>query len=147
MWSLYGIFHMYCFVDFCFGGTLIVTGWELRQKASFGASWSRIFLFLFFYKLVWLNSEEREKYLAIQPSLATAWLLVTRTKAIHLISEFIPLFPVLLKKMRMLGKPKVLSFLFLVLIKGIRRSGESKIFLCSPRSGKLLLRLSASGEV
>ena len=37
------------------------------------------------------------------------------------VDEFIPLFPVLLKELRMLGESKVLSFLFLVLIKGMRR--------------------------
>ena len=35
--------------------------------------------------------------------------------------------------MRMLGESKVLFFLFLVLIKGIREEGGSKISLCYPR--------------
>ena len=56
-------------------------------------------------------------------------------------------FLVLLKEMRILGECKVLSILFLLLIKGMRRWDQSKIFFCNHRNGKLLLRPSASEEV
>ena len=50
---------------------------------------------------------------------AIARRLVTHASAIYLLDEFIFLFLVLLKEMRILGECKVLSFLFLVLIKGM----------------------------
>ena len=46
--------------------------------------------------------------------------------------------------MRMLGESKILSFLFPVPIKEMRRGDESKISFCNPMGGKLLFRPSAS---
>ena len=46
--------------------------------------------------------------------------------------------------MRMLGESKILSFLFPVPIKEMRRWDESKISFCNPMGGKLLFRPSAS---
>ena len=139
---------LFCWFSF-FGGALIVVGWGLRQKVSFRTSWNRIFLSLFFFfrKLVGLNPEARAKYLAIQPLLATSWLLATRASPIYLVDEFTCLLPVLLKEMRMLRESKVLSSLLLGLIKGMRRWGKSKILLCNPRGWKLLPRPSATGVV
>ena len=39
--------------------------------------------------------------------------------------------------LRMLDESNVLSFLFLVSIKGMWKKGESKIFFCNPNGGKL----------
>ena len=46
--------------------------------------------------------------------------------------------------MRMLGESKILSFLFPVPVKEMRRWDESKISFCNPMGGKLLFRPSAS---
>ena len=52
------------------------------------------------------------------------------------------MFLVLLKEMRMLSEPKILSFLFLMQNNGMRRWGVSRISLCNPGGGKLQLRPS-----
>ena len=54
----------------------------------------------------------------------TALLLVTQVSPIYQVDEFTFLFLVLLKEMRTLGELKVLSFLVLVQIKGIRVNPE-----------------------
>ena len=64
----------------------------------------------FLCKLVQQNLGARGRYLTIQPSLATAWLLATRASPIHRIDKFVPLLPLLLKEMGMQGESKVLSF-------------------------------------
>lgn len=126
---------------------LLFGAWRLRQKFSLGVSWNRIFFFLFFYEnwFTWISKRKG----TIHPSLATTWLLATRTSPVHLVDEsIITLFPLLIMQIRMLGESKVLTFLLLVLIKEMRRWGGSKIFLCNSRCrSKLLLRPSTSGVV
>ena len=56
----------------------------------------------------------------------------------YLLDEFIRLLPVSLKEIRALHESKVLSFLFLALIKGMQKWNESKIFFCNSRGWKLL---------
>ena len=125
---------------------LIFGAWRLRQKVSFGVSWNSIFLFLFFFTnwFTWISKRKG----TIHPSLTTTWLLATCASPIHLVDESITLFPVLIMEIRILGEPKVLTFLFLILVKEMRRWGGSKIFSCNCRCrSKLLLRPSASGVV
>lgn len=78
-----------------------------------------------------------------------AWLFASCASPIHLVDEFIRLFLVLLKEMRMLNESKVLPFFVQVLIKGMRRWAEPKIFFyyVTSRGGKLLLRRSTIGVV
>ena len=55
---------------------------------------------------------------------ATARLLVTRVSSTYLVDEFMfsrCLFLILLNEMRIVGESNVLPFLFMVLIKGMRR--------------------------
>ena len=53
-----------------------------------------------------------------------------------------------LNEMRALGESKVLNFLFLVLIKGMEKRGESKISLCFSRSlGASLQSLHKRGGI
>ena len=64
------------------------------------------------------------KHLTIQLLWATSRLLVTRVSPIYLVDDFMfsrCLFLMLLNEMRILGESNVLPFLFLVLIKGMRR--------------------------
>ena len=103
--------------------------------------------FLHSHKLLLLNPRVWEEHLAIQPLWVTAQLLVTCVRLIYLEDEIIFSFLVELKEMRTPGESKVLSFLFLMLIKGMRRWSESKISLCNPRGRKLLHRSSVSGLV
>ena len=73
---------------------------------------------------------------------ATARLLVTRVSLIFLVDKFfIFLFVVLLKEMRTRGESKI-SFCYFC--QRISMQGESKITLCNPSGGKLLLRPSSS---
>ena len=72
-------------------------------------------------KLLWLYHGVHGEHLIIQLLWATAQLLVPRISPIYLVDEFVFLFLVLLKEMRMLSEYKVLPFLVLVLIKRMRR--------------------------
>ena len=84
------------------GGTKSLTWGQLKSHLC---SW-------IFRKLVWLNLGAWGKYLVTHPSLATTRLLIRRGSPIDPVDAFIPLFPVLLKEIRMFGQSKVLSFCF-----------------------------------
>ena len=84
----------------------------------------------------------RGGHLAMQIFWTTARLLVTRVSLIYLVDMFfIFSFLVLLKAMRTRGEFKNSPCYF---CHRIRWQWESKITLCNPSGGKLLLRLSLS---
>ena len=105
----------------------LVKGGCVLQKFWYGAGWNSILLFLVFSKIGLAESWVRGK------SWATVWILATCNSFISAVEKFIPLLPVSLKDERMLGEFNVLSFLFLVLISGMR-----SISLCKPSGIKLL---------
>ena len=105
----------YFFFFLSFEGALNVVGWRLVgwcRKFHLRPAAIPSFCSWFFRKLVRLNPWVQGKYLAIQPSLVTAWLLAIFASPIHPVDEFIPLSLVLLKEIRTLGESKVLSFCF-----------------------------------
>ena len=86
-------------------------------------------------------------YFVIKVWWVIAQLLVTRFSSFYVVDDFSILFTVLLKEMKILSESKLLTFLFLVLIKGMWRRGDSKISFCNPRGWKLISHFSTTGVV
>ena len=113
---------------FFFWDALIVGGWGLRQNVLFRGNWNRIFLFLVF-SLIGSAESRNAKEASRCLDFIDNCLIISYTRWPYLPGRWVH------HLWRMLIESKVISFSFLVLIKGMRKWDESNIFLWNLRSG------------